>query len=174
MNSQNKSFKNVGWNEFTKRIFWTLVDLRIRIQRIPTDSTSLLYKGLVRICWIHQIFWKLCHETNPWNESFEHPRMKQIHKTNLLNTAGWNESTNRIFWKLTNQIKMNPWIRKTNPHFYKPPLHPLEVTFYNIFDCYLCLFEIKLINLIFKYLQSNIFQWPQNIKKMEDNYYFLV
>ena len=36
---------------------------------------------------------------NPQNESFENCVSKQIHKTNLLNTVGQNESMKRIFWK---------------------------------------------------------------------------
>ncbi len=39
-----------------------------------------------------RIFWKLRHETNPQNESFEHCGTKRIHETNLLNTVGIRES----------------------------------------------------------------------------------
>jgi hypothetical protein len=41
----------------------------------------------------------LFSKTNPLNESFEHRGMNQIHKANLLNTVGQNESTIQIFWK---------------------------------------------------------------------------
>ena len=41
------------------------------------------------------------YKTNPRNESFENCVTKRIHETNLLNTVVRNESTKRIFWKLT-------------------------------------------------------------------------
>jgi hypothetical protein len=52
----------------------------------------------------NQVIWS--YKTNPRNESFENCVTKRIHKTNLLNTRGRNESTKRIFW--TPEDETNP------------------------------------------------------------------
>ncbi len=49
------------------------------------------------------IFWKLRHETNPRNESFEHRSTKRIHKTNLL----------KIDWICESGSTGFVWIRKS-------------------------------------------------------------
>ena len=50
-----------------------------------------------------RIFWKLRHETNPRNESFEHRSTKRIHETNLLKIDWIRESGSTGF----------VWIRKS-------------------------------------------------------------
>jgi hypothetical protein len=54
-------------------------------------------------------FWIFTYKSNPRNKPFEDQRSNQIHKTNLLNTVGWNESTKHTFW--TGYTFANPKLR---------------------------------------------------------------
>ncbi len=142
-NPQNKSFKN----ESTKRIhetnlskkvyktnprnksFVTNMDSRIRSLGFVRIWACLKYVYVLRIRWIHK------DSLDSWKqvESFENQSTKQIHETNLLKTLrirdpryetnpdlfckAWIES----FWSQDSWLRYetNPWIRKTNPRFYK-------------------------------------------------------
>ncbi len=102
-NPQNESFESC----VTKRIHESnLLKTRGFANPNPKDSDGFLYPIVLRICkdswdlldssnlWkiasrnesTKQIFWKLGHETNPRNESFESCVTKRIHESNLLKT----------------------------------------------------------------------------------------
>ncbi len=60
--------------------------LRIRKDSLDSLDSSNLWKIASRNESMKRIFWKLGHETNPRNESFENCVTKRIHKSNLLKT----------------------------------------------------------------------------------------
>jgi hypothetical protein len=124
-NPQYKSFKNMS----TKRIFkvwirksgfanppaWIRKDsFRAIVLRIRQDSWGFV--GFAKTGWI---FGSSGHETNPQFKSLRIGLANpdpQIWEVRIRDTI-----QNKSFWSQDSWLRYetNPWIRKTNPHFYE-------------------------------------------------------
>ena len=110
-----------------------------------------------RIRRIRQIFWKLRHETNPRNESFENGWIRDPRYD--TNPGFVITKQNEPFWSQDSwsRNETNPWIRETNPRFYESLIrfpHPFQIIIpYLNFDKFL-----------FDHFTSIIF-WKNDIQK---------